>query len=262
MVISQSLSKSCPQIQNISFEQAQSLFESYFTLSTNRRLREVLYNVLEYECLEFQNPRQIINSITYLKYPNEAVIKSSFINNVLLKTKNHTTIFELKANGCRADLCKINGESIAFEIKTDLDTLERLDRQIAEYSKVFEKIYVICSKKRSKEIERALPDNVGIYTYKGTRVGNYTFEIMRSAETINDLDSSKQLSMLTKKERALFSVDSFSDPSLVNQIFKQALKERYNKQWSFIRDNQERIYDIDYQWFFKNCIDPQIVYSI
>ena len=47
----------------------------------------------------------------------------------------------------------------------------------------------------------------------------------------------------------------------INQIFKKILKKRYSTRWEFLKSHHQDIYEIDYQWFFKNQIDPQIIYS-
>ena len=63
-----------------------------------------------------ENIHKIYNRIILNYYPNEICIKSSFIKQILMNGKKHVTIFELPVGSSRADLCKINGESIAYEI--------------------------------------------------------------------------------------------------------------------------------------------------
>ena len=72
--------------------------------------------------------------------------------------------------------------------------------------------------------------------------------------------------MLTSKERSLFSTiipDTLSqnDTETVNLLFKHALKERYRKRWDFIIRNKNKIYRIDYQFFFKTLMDPELIYG-
>src|SRR5690625_2508078 len=92
-------------------------------------------------------PRAFINNFVLHHYPNETVIKSSFINNVLNRYKDYVVIFELNVVNSRLDLCYINRESVAYEIKTELDSTYRLSNQIKDYFKVFEKVYLICFEK-------------------------------------------------------------------------------------------------------------------
>jgi hypothetical protein len=249
-----------PELKNASFDQAASIFSSYGTLKSNRELNEIVFDNLGIETDE-NHARSIINYITTQKYPNESVIKSAFINSVLFKTKNHVTIFELNANNCRVDLCKINGESIAYEIKTDLDNLDRLKKQLSEYLLVFEKVYVICSIDRVEEVSKTIHTCVGIYTYKLNRYGAYSFCKKKEAIKSNSINPEKQLHMLTQQERKEQKLTDNCNPQKINAIFKKALKKRYNDQWIFLNNHKSDIYDIDYQWFFKNQIKPSIIYE-
>lgn len=259
------LSKECmlemyPQIKQVSFEQASNIFASYFTMKSNRELNNIVYNELGFECQK-KDVRSVINYVTTRMYPNEAVIKSAFIKNVLFKLKNQVTIFELNTNACRVDLCKINGESVAYEIKTDLDNLKRLNKQLTEYLYVFEKVFVICSENKVADIEHIIPKCVGIYTYKLTRYGNYSFSKKRDAHISTSIDCNKQLTMLTLQEKKIFKIDATSSTEIINKNFKTALKYRYSNKWNFLNEHKEEIYDIDYQWFFKNLIEPNIIYN-
>jgi hypothetical protein len=80
------------------------------------------------------------------QYRNEYFYKNTFINTLLLKkygVKDTILFNEFRVGKSVADLVMINGESKVFEIKTELDSKKRLHGQIADYSKVFNKCYVI-----------------------------------------------------------------------------------------------------------------------
>lgn len=249
-----------PKIQNITFEEASNMFAAYSTLASNQVLADILFEKLGVQC-DSRDVRSIINYTTVSKYPNETTVKSAFINNVLSKTKNHISIFELNTNNCRVDLCKINGESIAYEIKTDLDNLKRLNNQLTDYLDVFEKVYVICSQDKQESILQAIPECVGIYTYRINRLGNYVFTKTKLASREHGLCPNKQWMLISKNDKAKYSIDETSRPERINFVFKQALKNKYSKQWDFLIKNKDIIYDIDYQWFFKNQIEPSIIYN-
>lgn len=249
-----------PKIQKITFEEASDMFAAYSTLASNQVLTDILFEKSGVQC-NSKDVRSIINYTTVSKYPNETTIKSAFINNVLSKTKNHISIFELNTISCRVDLCKINGESIAFEIKTDLDNLKRLNNQLTDYLNVFEEVYVICSQDKQESILLSIPECVGIYTYKINRLGNYTFTKTKSASRNHDLSPDMQLKLISKADKLKYAIDETSHPEKINFAFKQALKNKYSKHWNFLIKNKDIIYDIDYQWFFKNQIEPSIVYN-
>lgn len=261
-----------------SFSEAQQLFCKYSTLTTNADLYDTLHNILsedEINSYIVSNPREIFNDLILKYYNNEIAIKSSFINKVLLKTNNHVTIFELNVGDSRADLCKINGSSIAYEIKTDLDNFQRLDKQIYDYMQIFEKVYVICSANKVPQIKEHLIPECGIYSYSISKNGIYRFKTERIAHKSDRLKSSKQLSILTKKDmishfgedaslaksEMLIHIESTVSMYRINLIFKKCLKDKYQNRWTFLRDNHQNIFEIDYQWFYKNTIDPSIIYN-
>lgn len=260
------------------FKLSKELYCNYNTLDTNNSINEIFNTIIpKYTKIIINNnfdTRKLFNYLINKYYHNEITIKSNFINNMLLKSKNHITIFELNSGKSRLDLCKINGTSVAFEIKTDLDSLHRLDKQLCDYMSLFEKVYVICSEKRCNSIEKNIPDECGIYSYKVTKNGKYIFKEYKKAKMSKIINEKQQLEVLTKKEleaivnKKLQSKDEFIDYILknktknkINLIFKNCLKAKYKKQWTFLESKQNNIYEIDYQWFFKNNLDPKIIYK-
>lgn len=260
------------------FKNAQALFCSYSTLQSNTNLKNNLIDTLDTEILDTfntQNMREIFNEIILKYYPNELSIKSNFINQVLFKSNNHVTIFELPIGNSRIDLCKLNGSSIAYEIKTDLDNLLRLNKQLNDYLEIFEKVFVICSLNKLPDIEKQIVLPCGIYLYSISKHGNYKFQLYRHATPSKHLNSIKQLNILRKQELIKnFSVDPLVNrkditslilqeysSSQINEIFKQVIKARYQNQWDFLKKNRSQIFEIDYQWFFKNTINPDLIYG-
>ena len=265
----------------VSFEEAQKLCATYLTLNTNQMLYNDLVAILgEEKIAQFKQKsvREIYNEIIMRKYPNEYAIKSSFINKVLLRGKSHVSIFELNVGRSRADLCKINGTSIAYEIKTDLDNFNRLKKQLNDYLQVFEQVYVICSANRLEKIKTLIPKQVGIYVYT-CKNGEYVYRREQEALiSIERLCPRKQLEIFTKQELFRSFEENLSmdireskelmreyilktvSPCKINSKLKKCLKNRYNKQWTFLRDNHQQILDIDYQWFFKMNVAPSIIY--
>lgn len=262
----------------IEFQDAQKLFASYSPLKTDddlvKELGYILGNNTKSLLAEY-SPRQLCNDIVSKHYPNETSVKSAFTNEILMKTKNHISVFELSVGSSRADICKINGTSIAYEIKTDLDNLQRLNKQLTDYLQVFEKVYVICSEGKAEKIKEYMPLECGIYIYRITKYGKYKFEILKSADFSKNINSKKQLHILTKQELSWnFNIDKAltKDKQLeqiikeygsekINEIFKICMKQKYKEKWNFLRERHKEIYDIDYQWFFKYTIEPNIIYK-
>ncbi|PFB14129.1 sce7726 family protein [Bacillus cereus] len=261
------------------YKYAQLLSTQYSTFLSNEAVKNKVLKTFEGQIPtdQFKNnltPREFINKFLLQYYPNETTVKATFINNVLFKTNNHVSIFELNVGNSRLDLCKINSTSTAFEIKTELDTPKRLDQQMKDYFKVFEKVYLICSVHNLKSMINHVPNECGIYTYYVTRTGKYVFKKVRSAAKSKYISAFSQLSVLTKRDLKIF----FDCPILetkeamisliidnktkkeINKTFKLCLKNKFHHKWSFLVENSSDILEIDYQWFFKNTLSPKIVY--
>ncbi len=267
------------QIVYPTFKDAQQLYSQYSTIQSVSVLYDNLLRTVDPSFLSTMTEydiHEIYNRIILNYYPNEICIKSCFIKQVLMNERKHITIFELPVGSSRADLCKINGESIAYEIKTDLDNFVRLKKQINDYYKIFEKVYIICSETNVEKISKLIPENCGLFCYKQNRKKNYKFTLLREASLENKIYALNQLDLLRKNELIAFFPTKFSSvkrtaiinnimqmysPDDINQIFKTVLKHRFEKQWTFLKEYHKDILEIDYQWFYKNQIEPSRVYK-
>jgi adenylate kinase family enzyme len=266
------------QIIYPTFKDAQQLYSQYSTIENVSVLINNLKNNIDSSFLSTMSDRsihEIYNKIILDYYPNEICIKSSFIKQILVRGKKHVTIFELPVGSSRTDLCKINGESITYEIKTDLDNFSRLQKQIKDYYKIFDKVFIICSEENVSKILALTPEKCGLYSYKQNRQKNYKFKLIREASINNEINSINQLNLLRKNElNSYFAineslqnhsgileyvVNAYSTDS-INRIFKLILKHRFEKKWTFLQENYNDIFEIDYQWFYKNQIEPSKIY--
>lgn len=266
--------------ENLFFNICQQLYYEYNPLKQTKELYLDLVNTfskysLDTSYINIENTRKLFNDNILKYYPNEITIKSSFVNKVLLKNNNHTSIFELNSGTSRVDLCKINGHSIAFEIKTDLDNFNRLNKQLNDYFKIFENVFVICSTKNIDNIIRLIPDECGIYSYHITKSGKYIFNKEREALFSSQINSRNQLLLFTKTElNKFFNINNLLnkndminyilanfDKECINKAFKENFKNKYKKNWEFLSNNYANILEIDYQWFFKNNINPKLIYK-
>lgn len=267
------------QIVYPTFKEAQQLYAHYSTIQSISILYNNLLETIDSSFLSIMPEKkvhEIYNRIILNYYPNEICIKSSFIKQILIKEKKQVTIFELPIGSSRADLCKINGESIAYEIKTDLDDFSRLQKQITDYYKIFEKVFIICSEANVENIIKLIPQKCGIYCYKQNKQGKYKFALVRDAFHENEMCSNNQLEILRKSELCTyFSLDSslytrndminiilqaYSSEA-INHAFKTLVKKRFEKQWTFLIHNKNDILEIDYQWFYKNQVEPSRIYK-
>ncbi|MBE5839682.1 MAG: sce7726 family protein [Butyrivibrio sp.] len=261
-------------MNSLSFSEIQQLSKSYSPLKSESDLLDLLYSINSnaYYDLNKSSARTFITSILFKYYPNEASVKSAFINKRLVKS-SAISLFEFPVGNSRIDLCKINGTSHAYEIKTDLDNLNRLDKQLNDYKKVFEYIHIICSEKKLSEIIEKTDSTIGI-TYYSHKNGDYHFYNYRNPQKSVALSSKIQLQALSSAEMSQIKLDNnlSKDSSIddviealsnsqINKEFKKALKTRYQDQWFFLNKYMNDIPNIDYQFFFKNCIAPCKVYQ-
>jgi len=262
-------------MNKLTFQDVQAMYASYYTLKPEHILYDDLLRILSRTTISIENVREFYNNAILKYYPNEATIKAEFLKQVLFKKKHDITVFELPVGKSRVDLCKINGVSIAYEIKTDLDSLKRLDKQIADYQKVFEQVYVICSIQRLPEIEERIPVDCGIYIYSSKR-GRYQFKEIKEATKSDVFDTRQQISLfwanelkqafpecanLRKNDAIEYAISKYSSDD-VNNAFKGVLKRRFSDQWMFLENNRKKIFEIDYQWFYKSGTKPELIYGI
>ncbi|OCG14864.1 sce7726 family protein [Gilliamella sp. WF3-4] len=73
-----------------------------------------------------------------------------------------TMLAEFRVGANKADCLILNGISTCYEIKTEFDTLNRLPEQLSSYTKIFDKVFVICANKHLDKICALLPKNVGL----------------------------------------------------------------------------------------------------
>ena len=126
------------------------IFEDIFSISYRVAFKDMPYD----ECM-----LKLLGKY----YPNEW-----FVKNVLRKKriKNHSFVFEFPINNSRADAVEIGKKLSCYEIKTKYDSLDRLSRQIEDYAKFFEYVYVVCSSDKVNKVTDIIPEYCGIISYK------------------------------------------------------------------------------------------------
>ncbi|WP_293392601.1 sce7726 family protein [Phenylobacterium sp. RIFCSPHIGHO2_01_FULL_69_31] len=96
---------------------------------------------------------------------DEYVYRSALTHNVLLGKHSLNTaamLAEFRAGACKADLVILNGTATVYEIKSERDSLVRLENQIRQYRRVFAKAYVIAGEDHVSDVLKATPAEVGV----------------------------------------------------------------------------------------------------
>lgn len=204
-----------------------------------------------------------INDILITHFKGESGLKSKLVT--MFAEKNVTAAFEMRVNSSRVDFLTINGDTKSFEIKSGIDNLNKLAKQVSDYEKVFEYNYIVIDEKHLQGAIELLPENYGIYVLEAGKL------VRKKNATANlQLEPEMQLRLFTKKElgqhfkgiepNVSSIIDVFSCDA-INENFKAMLKKRYEKKWQFLKSNLDEILPIDYQYFFNHNIEPKVIYG-
>ncbi|WP_199616957.1 sce7726 family protein [Paenibacillus alkalitolerans] len=149
----------------------------------NKQLLSELYTVLKKE------------------YRNEYYYKNTILNKLLLgvhKPTTTTALTEISIGKSKADFVLINGRAVVYEIKTELDNLDRLDTQISNYFNAFTRVSVLASEEYVDTLEKRLGNSpVGICIL--TKRGNIS-EKKEPQEYTDKLNKDTMFRILRKSE--------------------------------------------------------------
>ena len=107
-----------------------SLARSYNTLSYTHQLRDLLgafFQTDKYKDLNKFELSKIVNDAIFKNYEGEQIIKYLLAKEFI--RKNYVAAFEVKVKSSRTDFLVINGDTMSFEVKSKIDTLNRLKKQ-------------------------------------------------------------------------------------------------------------------------------------
>ena len=69
---------------------------------------------------------------------------------------------EFRVGECKADLVILNGTATAYEIKSERDSLARLERQVTAYATVFARVYVVAAADHTDSVIASIPSDIGV----------------------------------------------------------------------------------------------------
>lgn len=98
-------------------------------------------------------------------YRCEYVYKNAIATKIFLSRhslQNSLMTDEIRSAGSRGDVAILNGTSTIYEIKSEFDSFDRLDNQVSDYQKVFDRIYVVTTEKKSRVLTGTAQRSVGI----------------------------------------------------------------------------------------------------
>lgn len=155
-------------------------------------------------------------------YRNEYFYQNTILNKLLLNKHSISTttaLTQIPISKSKADIILINGKAVVYEIKTELDTFERLDTQLKDYYKAFDHVCVITSEIQYERAASLLSDTpVGIYvlTRKNTISAKLKKEPMADS---SNLDYTTIFKVLRKREHEEILLNYFGKLPVSSQVF-------------------------------------------
>jgi hypothetical protein len=180
---------------NRNIDSLRSLSEIFTTSNFNKVVRQNDYKLTERKLKKHYSKesskttyKKVLGSL-YLElqseYRSEYFYKNNLLNKYLLKqySLSTTSVFnEFKIGNSIADFVLLNGSARVFEIKTDLDGLDKLEKQLKDYRQFADLVYIVTS---PKYIDKLLLD------YSNSTIGvieftqRNTFKEHKKAESNN-----------------------------------------------------------------------------
>ena len=152
---------------------------------------------------KYENEQNFYGQLTYMNYlswvyrymlknyRNEYIYKNELVNKHIYKHFGRTSsvaVNEFRVADAVADLALFNGESKCFEIKSDLDSPQRLSSQLDYYQRVFEQCYIMVPVETVADYQSLVDDRVGILTLRYCRNGQVSLNTERLAKPNETVD--------------------------------------------------------------------------
>ena len=133
---------------------------------------------------------------------NDSKVRTLLLNelNEQYRGRNDTRIINelgLDSGASRVDVAVVNGIMHGYEIKSDLDNLRRLPRQIEYYNRAFERMTIVVSRKYLAEIKQVVPSWWGIKVISADRMKLID---IRKGRKVSQQDPQLIIKLLWKKE--------------------------------------------------------------
>jgi hypothetical protein len=163
-------------------------------------------------------------------YRHEYIYKAALTHKILLGKHSLQTasmMNEFRVGECKADVAILNGTATVYEIKSERDSLSRLERQVTAYATVFAKVYVIAAESHVQAIAKTVPDFVGILRLNG----RHHISTMREAIDQPERTSPSAIfdSIRTAEARMILSSLGVTIPAVPNTALHAVLREEFVK---------------------------------
>jgi hypothetical protein len=163
-------------------------------------------------------------------YRHEYIYKAALTHRILLgkySLRTASMLTEFRVGDCKADLAILNGTSRVYEVKSERDSLNRLERQVSAYAKVFAQVYVISAEDHIEGVMRSVPNDVGVLRLSS----RYGISCLRNAVDRPERTSPAAIfdSIRTEEARLILLSQGLSIPIVPNTELSGALRELFIK---------------------------------
>lgn len=163
-------------------------------------------------------------------YRHEYIYKAALTQKILLGRHSLQTasmLNEFRVGDCKADLVILNGTATVYEIKSERDSLARLERQIAAYRDVFAEVFVIAASEHVEAVVASVPEDVGILRLNS----RHQISTLRDAHDRSEFVSPIAIfdSIRTEEARLILRDRGVLLPAVPNTELNSALRELFSK---------------------------------
>lgn len=167
---------------------------------------------------------QILNeayNILRKHYRNEYVYKNEFLSQILMRyygLQSTVAINEFRVGNSIADLALFNGETKAFEIKSERDSYQRLSGQLNDYIQLFDKCYIVVPENLYENYAKNVEKNIGIITLCHNRNGSLGMHQKRDAFKNNSFSLDILMRSVRREEYKSMVIQAYGSLPDVNEF--------------------------------------------
>lgn len=161
---------------------------------------EILGNISKCDSTPLISIIEDIYSQLFKSYRSEYLFKNIAAQKILLgKHSINTTkmLTEFRVGESKADILMLNGTSHIYEIKSEYDNLDRLEKQVKDYQRFAEYVSIITAQTHIDKLLSITDENIGLI---GLTKNGALRNIRKAASNISFYDPSVAFSSLRKKE--------------------------------------------------------------
>lgn len=161
---------------------------------------------------------------------DEYIYKAALTHNILLGThslKTASMLTEFRVGECKADVAILNGTSTVYEIKSERDSLTRLEKQLEAYKRVFARVYVIAGENHVDAILRSTDADVGLLSLSSRQ----NISTIREAQERPDRICPVTVfdSVRTQEAKSILKGLGISIPDVPNTMMRAELKTLFTR---------------------------------